>query len=160
MLRKLTLSFLMFGMVAIATPSFAGVGIGADIGLTVPMGKSGDDGIGHALSFRLFKDWSFGIVAVGVEGMGNYHAVGSVSVSRGLVGIRATAGLGFKVYIASHVGYGSARNGLSGWSYDVGGGLSYKLGPVRAGLYARYNELKAASTLKWVDTGASLEIGF
>lgn len=158
MLRKLMVFLFLSCFLAKATPSYAGFGVGADVGLTIPVNQE-DGSLGYSLSARAFKEWGFGIVAIGIQGLGNYQKVGGLTLGRGMLGGRLTLGLGVKGYLAAHAGYGSG-SGLSGWTYALGTGLSLKLGPIRFGLFGRVNELRDDIRVQWIDTGATAELSF
>lgn len=158
MTRILTASALL--LLSSVTPAQAGAdwGLGADVGLTLPVLGTPTQRLGYALNVRGFRDWTFGIASVGIEGMGSFHNVDkNITVGKGGAGVRATLGLGFKGFASAHVGYGSAGD-ITGWTYDLTLGASLKLLPIRIGLYGRLNELIGeASSIGWVDTGVTVE---
>ena len=158
LLKKWIILIFVSCFVAKATPSYAGFGAGVDVGLTIPMDQE-DAWLGYSLNARVFKEWGFGIVAVGVQGMGNYQKVGDRILGRGMLGARLTVGPVVKGYFAAHAGYGSG-SGLSGLTYALGTGLSFKAGPIRLGVYGRYNVFRDDIRLKWIDSGATAELAF
>ena len=158
LLKKWIVLIFVSCFVAKATPSYAGFGAGVDVGLTIPMDQE-DAWLGYSLNARVFKEWGYGLVAVGVQGMGNFQKVGDRTLGRGMLGARVTVGPVVKGYFAAHAGYGSG-SGMSGWTYSLGTGLSFKAGPLRIGVYGRYNDFRDDMRLKWIDTGASAELAF
>lgn len=147
----------LFGL-GLATPSLAGTGAGADFGVTVPI-RDSDVQIGYSLNVRAFHEWTFGLMAVGVQGLVNYQTVGGEGLTRGLVGGRITVGPVVKAYAAAHAGVGGSGSQPSfTTAFDLG--VGFKTGPVRAGLYGRYNMLTRVEQLNWVDAGISAEIAF
>ncbi len=163
MLKRTMIAFAIVLCVGVATPSQAGWGVGADLGVAIPLDEVADRDVGYSLKLRVFHDWSLAIVKIGVEVAGSYHQLlggNGASIARAMVGARAAVGLGLEPYIFSHVGYGSVNDGASGVAMDVGFGLSVKIAILRLGLQTSYNLVEGSQTIEWVDVSARIEFGF
>jgi hypothetical protein len=150
------------------TPSDAkaGLALGADLALPVPVDNIAGAGTGMTLEGRL--GWQFGLMIFDItpELKGGYSRIstpgGGAGVARGLAGGRLGLGGPLQPGVFVHLGYGTVTDiGQAAFCYDVGAFLDFKFSIFAAGVHGAWNELTLSpGTFKTFDVGIHANIVF
>ena len=171
-MKRLLLLAVTVSSICLATQARAGVAIGADLTLGVPLGGGVSDmlNLGYGFDARVGYQLSLVVLKIQPEVVFSYMGFGDdndgSSVYRGMVGGRAALGLGLMPFVYAHIGYGNFSTGLSALggsalTYDVGGGIDFSLLPLLSlGISGGYNVIQTDEPMSWFSLGAHAQLSF
>ena len=150
------------------TPSDAkaGLALGADLALPIPVDNPQSAGTGMTIEGRLGWQFSVLIFDITPELKGGYSRIstpgGGQGVARGLAGGRVGLGGPLQPGVFVHLGYGRVTDiGTAAFAYDLGAFLDFKFSVFAAGVHGAWNEVTlSGGTFKTFDIGIHANIVF